>query len=144
VPESIKVRYKLRKRGLIEDGWVYMVVYKVIYKGMYGLKQAGRLANEQLTEFLAEHGYEPCTITPGLWKHKTRAISFMLVVDEFGVKYEKEDDLFHLIGALKLKYKISDDRSGSKYCGMKINWNYQAGMETCKRHLYLFYATFKE
>jgi Reverse transcriptase (RNA-dependent DNA polymerase) len=125
VPESIKVRYKLRERGLIEDGWVYMVVYK----GMYGLKQAGRLANEQLTEFLAEHGYEPCAITPGLWKHKTRAISFTQVVDDFGVKYEKEEDLFHLIGALKLKYNISEDRNGSKYCGMKIKWDYQAG--TC-------------
>jgi Reverse transcriptase (RNA-dependent DNA polymerase) len=125
VPESIKARYKLGERGFIEDGWVYLCVSK----GMYGLKQAGRLANEQLTEFLAEHGYKPCPITSGLWKHKTRPIAFTLVVDDFGVKYENEEDLFHLIGALKMKYKISEDRTGSKYCGMKIDWDYQVG--TC-------------
>lgn len=123
VPESIKVRYRLRERGMIEDGYVYVV----IGKGMYGLKQAGKLANEQLIEFLADHGYAPCPLTPGLWKHETRPINFTLVVDDFGVKYEREEDWFHLTGVLRLKYKISEDRSGSKYCGMKIDWDYQNG-----------------
>jgi hypothetical protein len=55
---------------------------------MYGLPQAGRLANDRLTTFLAGHGYQPTPITPGLWKHNTRDISFTLVVDDFGVKYK--------------------------------------------------------
>jgi Reverse transcriptase (RNA-dependent DNA polymerase) len=133
VPERIKVRHKLRKR---EDGWVYLCVTK----GMYGLKQAGRLANKQLTELLEEHGYAPCAVTLGLWKHETRAIMFMLVVDDLGVKYEREEDLFHLISVLKMKYKISEDRSGSKYCGMKIDWDYQAGTVDISKPGYIEWA----
>jgi hypothetical protein len=32
-------------------------------------------------------GYHKCNNTPGLWKYKTRPISFTLVVDDFGVKF---------------------------------------------------------
>ena len=45
---------------------------------MYGLAQSGRIANEDLQEHLAQYGYYPTKRTPGLWKHKTRPISFTL------------------------------------------------------------------
>jgi Reverse transcriptase (RNA-dependent DNA polymerase) len=99
--------------GLIVNGFAYVEVMK----GMYGLKQAGRLANKQLTELLADFGFALCDITPGLWKHATRPIWFTLAVDDFGVKYTNEDDLNYLVGVLRKKYKISEDRTGSKYCG---------------------------
>ena len=54
---------------------------------MYGLPQAGHIANDQLVTFLAPHGYHPVPITPGLWKHDTRDLFFTLVVDDFGIKY---------------------------------------------------------
>ena len=47
---------------LVHKGFVYCE----IRKGMYGLPQAGRIANEQLTKFLAPHGYAVVPITPGL------------------------------------------------------------------------------
>ena len=47
-------------------------VYVEIRKGMYGLPQAGRLANDQLVAKLAPHGYHPCPLTPGLWRHSKR------------------------------------------------------------------------
>ena len=34
-----------------------------------------------------KHGYFQSTIIPGLWTYTTRPIQFMLVVDDFGVKY---------------------------------------------------------
>lgn len=52
-----------------EHGFIYMQ----IQKGMYGLKQAGKIANNQLKKFLAPHGYRP-TRTPGLWKHDNKPI----------------------------------------------------------------------
>jgi Reverse transcriptase (RNA-dependent DNA polymerase) len=125
VPESIKKHYKLRERGMIHDGWVYVCAQK----GMYGMKQAGRLANEQLTEHLETYGYYQSANVPGLWFHKTRSICFTLVVDDFGIKYTDKQDLHHLIGALQAKYKISEDHTGSKYCGMTIVWDYERG--TC-------------
>jgi hypothetical protein len=54
---------------------------------MYGLKQAGLLANQLLQTRLAPFRYYPARHTPGLWLHKTRPIYFTLVVDDFAVKY---------------------------------------------------------
>jgi hypothetical protein len=80
-PEEIIQKYNLK--ALAVDGWVYIE----IRKGMYGLKQAGLLANKLLQTRLAPFGYYPARHTPGLWLHKTRPISFTLVVDDFAVKY---------------------------------------------------------
>jgi hypothetical protein len=62
-------------------------VYIEIQKGMYGLPQAGILANELLQRNLAKDGYRPTTHTHGLCTHDTQPISFSLVVDDFGAKY---------------------------------------------------------
>jgi hypothetical protein len=37
---------------------------------MYGLKQAGLLANHLLQKRLSPFGYYPARHTPGLWLHK--------------------------------------------------------------------------
>ena len=57
-----------------------------ICKGMPGLKQAGKLANERLKKHLHKYGYAPCARTPTLWTQVTLPITFTLVVDDFGVK----------------------------------------------------------
>ena len=48
---------------------------------MYGLKQAGIIAHNELIKHLAPYGYAPVQHTPGLWKHETRDTIFSLVVD---------------------------------------------------------------
>jgi hypothetical protein len=50
-------------------------------------------------------------------------------VDDFGIKYVNEDNKNHLVGVLCKKYKISEDLTGNKYCGMHTDWDYKAG--TC-------------
>jgi hypothetical protein len=80
-PEEIVNKYNLDSLAI--DGWVYIE----IRKGMYGLNEAGLLANQLLQTRLAPFGYYPARHTPGLWLHKTRPISFSLVVDDFAVKY---------------------------------------------------------
>lgn len=50
---------------------------------------------------------------------------FTLVVDDFGIQYTNQDDLDHLIEALKAKYIISIDQTGAKYCGMTLEWDYE-------------------
>jgi hypothetical protein len=54
---------------------------------MYGLKQAGLLANQLLLTRLAPFGCYPVLHMPGLWLHKTRPIAFSLIVEDFAVKY---------------------------------------------------------
>ena len=118
IPMEIRIQYKLDK--LAVDGWVYVE----IVKGMYGLPQAGRLANDLLKSRLAPHGYFECRHTPGLWRHKWRPITFVLVVDDFGVKYTGREHAQHLAAALKAHYDITTDWTGSLFLGITLKWNY--------------------
>jgi hypothetical protein len=76
---------------------------------MYGLKQAGLLGNKLLQTRLAPFGYYPEGHTPGLWLHKTRPISFTLVVDDFAVKYVGKQHAEHLRNALLRTYELTAD-----------------------------------
>ena len=103
IPEKIIQQYNLR--SLAHKGFVYME----IQKGIYGLTQAGKNANDKLKLHLAKFGYKPAPITPGLWRHQTPPLQFSLVVYDFGIKYERQEDITHLLDALKAIYKISED-----------------------------------
>ena len=81
---------------------------------MYRLKQAGIIANMELTKHLDKFGYYPVQHTPGLWRHKTRATIFTLVVDHFAIKYATHQDAEHLLQALCAKYIIS--KNGKHLC----------------------------
>ena len=74
--------YALKEKAT-KDGHMYVK----IRKGMYGLPQAGLLAQQLLETRLNDKGYFQNEVVPGLWVHKWRSISFTLVVDDFGVKY---------------------------------------------------------
>ena len=95
-------------------------------KAIYGLPQAGILANKLLREKLAKHGYYEVNHTPGLWQHVARPVQFSLVVkDDFGVKYVGEENAQHLINTIQTEgYKLSIDWYGSKYCGIMLQWDY--------------------
>ena len=66
-----------------EEGQVYVK----IRKGMYGLLQAGILAQKLLEKQSKNKGYYQPMYTPGSWLHEWRPIQFSLVVNDFGVKY---------------------------------------------------------
>jgi hypothetical protein len=91
---------------------------------MYGLKQAGLLANQLLQTRLAPFGYYPARHTPGLWLHKTRHISFTLVVDDFAVKYVDNQHEEHLRNALLRTYELTTDWTETVYSGMTLKWDY--------------------
>ena len=113
IPEAIAELYNLDlSRGS---------VLVAIHKGIYGLPHAGRLAHNELNEHLAKYGFQESTNTPCLYKHATRSIQFMLVVDDFGIKYTEIEDLDYLISALRAKYRITIDPEGRKYLGISIN-----------------------
>ena len=52
------------------------------------------------------------------------SLQFSLVVDDFGIKYDRQEDITHLLDALNTIYKISEDWYGKLYCGLNLNWNY--------------------
>ena len=79
--------------------------YVEIRRGMYGLKEAGVIAFDQLIQKLKRFGYEPMPQTPGIWKHTSRRTTFTLCVDDFGIQYFSKDDANHLINAIRATYE---------------------------------------
>jgi hypothetical protein len=125
IPPAIMEHYNLRP--LIHNHHVLVE----IRKGMYGLPQAGILANERLQKHLAASGYTPTPHTPGLYRHHTRPISFSLVVDDFGVKYVGREHAEHLIDTLRSLYTVTEDWTGTLYLGMTLHWDYEARTVDC-------------
>ena len=51
-------------------------------------------------------------------------MSFILCVDDFGIRYSGKHNIQHLQQALKDKYNITQDDTGSLYCGLNLKWDY--------------------
>ena len=100
-------------------------VHCEVRRGMYGLPQAGIIAQELLEERLQAAGYSQSKITPGYWKHEWRPISFTLVVDDFGVKYIGKEHVMHLINTLRKDYEVEEDWDGKRYIGITMDWDYK-------------------
>ena len=120
IPDEIITEYSLRNK-VHHDSSIYIE----IQKGMYGLPQAGMLANKLLKRRLAKHGYYEVRHTPGYWRHVWRPIDFTLVVDDFGVGYDGNEHALHLLQTLRLYHEaVSVDWTGTLYCGITLKWNY--------------------
>ena len=100
--------------------WIYMR----IEKGMYSLKQAGIIENQELVKHMAPFGYHPVKHTPGLWVHNIKKTLFSLVVDDFCVQYCSTEDADYFLNALRVKYLITVDMEATVYIGIKLMWYY--------------------
>jgi hypothetical protein len=74
-------QYNLQNLAL--DGSVYIKMRCAVW----GLPQAGILANKQLHRKLAPFGYHKSANTLGLWRHESRPLTFTLIVNDFGIKF---------------------------------------------------------
>jgi hypothetical protein len=134
-PEYMRImRKQLSETIIAEYGWEQYFVDDMIYfqinKGMYGLPQAGLLAQQRLIAHIAKHGYTQSDTVPCLFRHATNGVTFVLVVDDFGIKYQNEAGRDHLLDTLKLLYKITEDAQGEQYLGMTIVHDKTAGTFT--------------
>ena len=105
---------------MVHNGYVYAK----IKAAWYGLKQSGKIAHDDLVAHLKKFGYHKAPRTEGLFLHDTRDISFTLVVDDFGIKYTKQEDVDHLIEAVRKKYPFKIDWEGKQYIGIHLTWDY--------------------
>jgi hypothetical protein len=132
IPNKIIDHYNLHDI-VTPDGWVYIK----IWKGMYGLPQAGVLANQLLQKRLAIKGYYQCQHTPGLWCHVWQNIMFCLVVNDFGIKVTNMHDMDHLVNSLKEHHTMAINMTGSLFCGIHLTWNYTLGLVDCHMPRYI-------
>ncbi len=111
-------QYKLKELAL--DSWAYIEMRQAVW----GLPQAGILANKHLRRKLAPFEYYKSTNTPGLWCHKFKPITFTLAVNNFGVKFVNKADVDHLISSIKQTYKLTKDWTGNLCWGIRLDWDY--------------------
>jgi len=119
IPQEIIKQYEL-ENIVDENGMVWIK----IVKGMYGLKQAGIIANQELRAHLKPYGYAPVQHTPGLWRCTQTDSIFTLVVDDFLIQYTSIFNAHHLIDALQKKYVITIDWEAKIYIGITLKWDY--------------------
>ena len=122
IPPSIMAKYNL-SQYVDRNGNIIFEINKTLW----GLPQAGRLSKNRLCKHLASHGYHECKNTSGLFRHETLPIAFTLVVDDFGVKFPKDQRNIaqHLIDSLTQNgmYNIRISWEGRKYLGYTIEYD---------------------
>ena len=133
--EYIRIPLKLLPRAIIDKYNLTPFIHndKVLFEvtqGMYGLPQAGLLAQQRLIAHLAESDYHECPDVPCLFRHSTNSVAFSLVVDDFGIKYKDKADADHLIACIRSLYELKVDWSGSQYLGITIKFDSTARTAT--------------
>ena len=88
-------------------------------KGMYGLPQAGIIAQQLLEKRLQAEGYHQSATTPGYWKHEWRPISFF--AGSGRLRCVGEEHANHLLAVLRKFYVVDKNAEGSKYCGITLD-----------------------
>ena len=90
-PQEIINSYYLT--AMVDDQWW---IYMRIEKGMYGLKQAGIIANQELVKNMAPFGYHPVQHTPGLWVHNSRKqfLVLWLTIYVFNISQQRMSTIF--------------------------------------------------
>eukprot|EP00804_Cyclotella_cryptica_P010860 CCRYP_008771-RA/>CCRYP_008771-RA protein AED:0.34 eAED:0.27 QI:0/0/0/1/0/0/5/0/537 len=117
IPQEFISTYNLTHH--VQDGWVYFQ----IIKGVYGLPQAGILANMLLETRLNASGYYQLDATPGLWCHKWRPIMFTLIVDYCSVEYVGLQHAYHLHNVIQKHYNITKNWKDDLYACINLAWN---------------------
>jgi hypothetical protein len=128
MPEDLIEHYHL-----LDNATPDRYIYCEIHQGMYWVPQAGIITQEHLAKRLKKHGYTQSKTMPGLWMHEWHPIFFSLVVDDFGVKYIRDEHAQHLLQTVQKYYKCSFEKEGERYCKLTIKWDY-AGQ---KMHLFM-------
>jgi hypothetical protein len=114
MPDNIITHYNLLDITT-PNGYVYCK----IRQGMYGLLQAGIIAQELLAKRLKEHGFTQSETTPGLCTHEWHLTTFSLVVDYIG-----EENAQHLLQMAQKYYTCLFEKEGERYCRLTIKWDY--------------------
>jgi hypothetical protein len=65
------------------------------------------------------------TSTPCLFRHPTRSIAFVLVVDDFGIKYHSRDDYDYLVQCLASMYHVKAHPIATKFLGFTLKHDRQ-------------------
>jgi hypothetical protein len=122
LPQEIIEEFKMQIDWNEDNNALVQIEYS-----LYGLPHAGRISAIKVDNLLKRHGYHQCYSTPCLYHNKHNGIYFTLIVDDYLIKYKHKQDAEHLLNALQTEYEVSVDWGGTRYLGMKMDRNIDAG-----------------
>ena len=128
IPQEIIDTYKIMDYVSTGDTKAYVEVTGCLY----GMKQAGYIANKDIVEHLNNNGYTQHPNTPCLFKHTTDDIEFTLITDDFGVRYGNKAAADKLLEVMSRKYTMTHDWTGDKYAGFNILNDYNTATRRCE------------
>jgi hypothetical protein len=103
----------------VEDGYILFQVDRC----MYGFAQAGYISQKRLFAHLESKGFHQSKHVPCLFRHDTYDVTFVVVVDDFAVKYSDKSHVQYLIDSLQELYELTIDWDGKKYLGFTIEFD---------------------
>lgn len=120
--------------GAQTDGKVYK-----IEKGLYGLKQSGRLWNQQLDTALRQEGFIPLSAAPCIYMKgpSERRIVVACYVDDCLWASNSLPDLELAKAALLKRFKLEDKGHITSFCGINIEYDRTAGTLNMSQHGYI-------
>ena len=87
------------------------------------LKQAGKTAHDDLAGRLAEGGHHKAGLLEGCFQHETCDINFALVVDDFLVQHNNNEDLEHLVKTVQKCCEFKADAEAKQFVGIQLQWD---------------------
>jgi len=94
-----------------------------VHKCMYGHPAAGFLSHKLIVSKFQQGGFSENPLVSGLFSNgKT---TFVLIVDDLGIRVNSDSELDNIEKIITdAGWKVKIDKSGSKFLGMRLNWNY--------------------
>jgi hypothetical protein len=93
-----------------------------LLKGLYGLKQAGRLWNRQIHDYLVKIGFERSRADPCIYtkSESGQSVILGLYVDDCLVAYHEDSEISEILAKLKARYAIKDLGEPQQILGLQI------------------------
>ncbi|CAO1612674.1 unnamed protein product [Jaminaea pallidilutea] len=104
----------------LPDGKVYRIV-----KGLYGLKQSGRVWNQHLDQTLRQLGFMPLSSAPCVYlKGSGNDVVIMVTyVDDIAMTSPNEEQLVAVKRSLLDKFQMEDKGEITSFCGIQVNYD---------------------
>lgn len=99
-------------------------VYKIV-KGLYGLKQSGRVWSQELDKLLRQLGFMPLSPAPCVYMRGTGQTAVILItyVDDIAMTSPDLTTLSDVKSALLAKYKMEDKGPIDSFCGIRVTYD---------------------
>ena len=98
-------------------------VHTEINEAWHGSKQSGRIAHDDLVKRSRMTGHKNVPLVEGHFCHKTHNVNFCLVINDFLMRHDAEEDSEHLCATARENHKFEVDEAAHQFVGVNLRWD---------------------